>query len=349
MFSLKNIFFLKKKNNYFTGVLLDKRSQESKNFDVQFKEIVAKSNIVKWEAKTNLRMFPEMNQYNTYSCVAHSFSKCLSIYYNEKYGDYVKFSPAYIYTLRSNKPSEGMYAYDAWRILKENGDVLFDLLPTPKTENEINNLQIKNHLFDVGKVFKIDTEIVINNYNNIDEIASVIETTKKGVSVWYYFNGNEWSREVPVLLEKINLYNSPLRHAVVAVDYTLFNGKKALVIEDSAWFGNINRRIITEDFHRLRCFYASYFMNFKFENNNQSKPSYYFNQDLYFGMTHKDVEVLQRILQYEGLFPSNVQITGYFGSITLEAVKKFQNKYGIQPVSGYVGEKTREKLNKLYS
>ncbi len=88
-------------------------------------------------------------------------------------------------------------------------------------------------------------------------------------------------------------------------------------------------------------------MNFKYEIQD-TKPSYRFEKDLYFGMTDPDVRALQDILKYEGLFPTNAESTGFFGSITLDAVKKFQTKYGIQPVSGYVGPKTREKLNNLY-
>jgi peptidoglycan hydrolase-like protein with peptidoglycan-binding domain len=39
-------------------------------------------------------------------------------------------------------------------------------------------------------------------------------------------------------------------------------------------------------------------------------------------------------------------ITGYFGWITEEAVKKFQARYGI-PSTGYVGSLTRAKLEKM--
>jgi len=41
--------------------------------------------------------------------------------------------------------------------------------------------------------------------------------------------------------------------------------------------------------------------------------------------------------------------TGYFGSITWEAVKKLQEKYGIKPVSGYFGEITRRAIGTLLS
>ncbi|MCX7589624.1 MAG: peptidoglycan-binding protein [Patescibacteria group bacterium] len=338
---LKNLF---SKKIEFTGALLDKRKDKSN--DVLFSEIVAKTNVIQWheKPKTFWREFPVLNQYQTYSCVAHSLAKCLGIYYKEKFGYYVNFSPAYIYVNRMNKLDDGMFAYDAWRILKEKGTTLFETLPTPKTETEINKIEIKKHLDEVAKVFRISTEINLNNLD-IDIIASIIETTKKGVSVWFYFDSNEWAREIPVILNNYTLNNAPLRHAVVAVDYTLFNGQKALIIEDSAHFGGINKRVITENFFKKRCFYAGYFMNFKFEESD--KPKYVFNKDLSFGTKDKDVEILQACLRFEGLYPSNISITGYFGKITLDSVKKFQKKYGIND-TGIVDSNTRNILNQLF-
>ena len=68
--------------------------------------------------------------------------------------------------------------------------------------------------------------------------------------------------------------------------------------------------------------------------------TYCFNTDLYQGLTSNDVRNLQIVL---GVTPT----TGYFGSITKSAVKRFQAQYGI-PQTGYVGPLTRAKLNELY-
>ena len=45
------------------------------------------------------------------------------------------------------------------------------------------------------------------------------------------------------------------------------------------------------------------------------------------------------------IYPAKL-ITGYFGNLTREAVKRFQAKHGIDPL-GIVGPKTRAKLNEL--
>lgn len=60
-----------------------------------------------------------------------------------------------------------------------------------------------------------------------------------------------------------------------------------------------------------------------------------------------EVQNLQKALQIEGSFPKNVDTTQYFGSITFNAVKKFQKKYGLV-VDGKVGPKTNAELNKLF-
>lgn len=76
-------------------------------------------------------------------------------------------------------------------------------------------------------------------------------------------------------------------------------------------------------------------------------PKYNFTQDLTVGSTGDDVKALQKRLEAEGclVMPKGVAY-GYFGPLTEQAVKKFQTKYAIKPVSGYVGPITRSVLNK---
>lgn len=77
-----------------------------------------------------------------------------------------------------------------------------------------------------------------------------------------------------------------------------------------------------------------------------SSVSYTFTKFLGFGIANNEVKMLQTKLQQLGFFPSNIDPTGYFGSVTRDAVKKFQAAYGIDSV-GYVGPQTRAKLNSL--
>ena len=74
--------------------------------------------------------------------------------------------------------------------------------------------------------------------------------------------------------------------------------------------------------------------------------SYDFSRNLYFGLKGPDVKQLQALLVNEVNYPANL-LTGYFGSITQNAVKRLQEKYGIKPISGYFGSITRKALNAL--
>lgn len=88
-------------------------------------------------------------------------------------------------------------------------------------------------------------------------------------------------------------------------------------------------------------------------------PNFRFQNPLQEGMTSEEVRYLQTILSKEvpHAWPKNQSPTGYFGKITVEAVKAFQIKYKseildpqkLQKPTGYVDEFTRLKLNELLS
>lgn len=89
-----------------------------------------------------------------------------------------------------------------------------------------------------------------------------------------------------------------------------------------------------------------------------SLPSHTFTTPLAFGQTHPDIIILQKLLNTDpdtriaatGI-GSLGQETTYFGTLTLDAVKRFQIKYNIAKSGehgfGNVGPKTRAKLNEL--
>ncbi|TSC70487.1 MAG: hypothetical protein CEO12_322 [Parcubacteria group bacterium Gr01-1014_46] len=81
---------------------------------------------------------------------------------------------------------------------------------------------------------------------------------------------------------------------------------------------------------------------------------YTFNTNLTVGSTGADVKNLQKVLNMSADTKvansgngSPGMETSYFGPATKAAVMKFQTKYGITPVAGYVGAITRAKLNSM--
>lgn len=72
-----------------------------------------------------------------------------------------------------------------------------------------------------------------------------------------------------------------------------------------------------------------------------------FTRDLYFGLRgDSDVVRLQDFLRSRGYFSYPISTGNYF-TATLDAVKKFQQARGIQPVAGYFGSKSRVAANQL--
>lgn len=69
----------------------------------------------------------------------------------------------------------------------------------------------------------------------------------------------------------------------------------------------------------------------------------------------RDILSLQAVLTLEEVYPppgkskNDCGLTGFFGPCTKASIKLFQQKHGIAPAEGYVGEKTRSKLNALYA
>ena len=65
------------------------------------------------------------------------------------------------------------------------------------------------------------------------------------------------------------------------------------------------------------------------------------------GVSGAQVTLLQQTLVRDGVYPE-ATVTGYYGSATQSAVRRFQQKYGIE-ATGIAGPLTRAKLNELYS
>lgn len=69
-------------------------------------------------------------------------------------------------------------------------------------------------------------------------------------------------------------------------------------------------------------------------------------KNLRLGMSGDDVKLLQEILATDSDIYPECLITGYYGSLTEKAVKKLQQKLGLEQV-GSIGPKTLSKINEL--
>jgi|JI8StandDraft_1071087.scaffolds.fasta_scaffold00207_40 hypothetical protein len=299
----------------------DNRSTVDKEKDYTLDELVASTADVPWIEKkeSEWNTYPVLDQKRTSSCVAHTLAKMMGIYFKRQEGEYIDISRTHLYQRRVNKPEGGMVGADAFKIAQE-GVTLAALAPNKPTDAEMDAYEIAEYKQGIGAFFAISNYIALPT-RDFETVASTIYKTGKGVMVWFYGEKDEWSKFVPeIRYPKLNPSDAYIRHSVTAVDFTLYKGKKCLVIEDSAHFGGLSRRLITEDFFKARNFYAAYFMNFKYDEVKK-KPKY-----------KGTIASMQDCLKHYGVFPSNVDSTGNWFNVTQKAVEDFCGWEQIKPV-----------------
>lgn len=330
-------------NNY-NGALEDVRPDEEKVKDFKHEEIASAISF-SWKEREP-KKYLIFNQDGSSACVANGVAKVLGIDEIFEGREFVNLSRRDIYVRRTNVGG-GMYLPEALSIACKHGATLESLVPSENKGETAMNL--KNDI--TADTDKIAEKYKAKNYIelpiDIDTIASIIlqaqdQGKTKGVLLGFRFDYSEWT-DVP----KVDL-NSKLAcgHGVAGVDAILKDGKKYIVIDDSWGLGyaKFGQRYISEEFLKARCFYAGYTVNLILEPEVVVEKNH-FVTTMRFGVTSKEVKLLQAFLQKMGLFPKNVTCTGYFGSITKKAVMAYQKQYGLT-VDGVVGPKTRAVMNK---
>jgi hypothetical protein len=343
----------------FTGVVIDPRTYEEQMLDYQHNEI-ALGAMVDWRDKPQeeWNKFPIRAQNGSGSCVAQATVKLLGIENRRETNDFRIFSAYDIYIRRNTKPAAGMWAQDAFSIACNYGATFETLIPSQNMTEAAMNKPVSRtgEMEAIAQTYKAGGYVTISSLD-IDDIAQVI-AHNKGVLLLVKFTSDEWN-DVPVAKSMFpNLY-----HAVAAVDYTLWKGEKALVIEDSwgKFYGLEGRRVLTKRFLKKRCYYAGYLLDLSNDWNKdatpQTKPKHYFAKTLRFGdRGSEDVKWLQQVLKYEQLFPQAAELTGNYFQITAKAVLAWQKKHKVATdeelnnLGGeLIGPKTLSKLNDLYA
>ncbi len=317
------------KTNTNTGILGDGHYDNL----VRFNEMVAFSAEPQFKVKNQAewRKFPYQYQASTSACVAFTISKIATVLYNNISNYIVKFSPAFYYVRRFNKPNEGMAFANAVDLAK-TGALPYDLLPCENlTEKDINKLEVKDYHLKVADAFEFPhnwVELPVD----FETVAATIEVTNKAIMLWFKFGPQEFfNQQIPVVLNKLNIW----KHSVTAVDAFTYNGVKYLLIEDSASKEGVYRKLVTKEFFNNKCILARYPINFKFALGEE-RPHY-----------TGTITSLQDCLKFEGFFPKNVESTGIVGKITKDALKQFQTKYALL-VTGDVNNPTSATIKQLF-
>ena len=312
--------------NEYNGVAEDPRSPSEKAQDYKAEDLAMGDITINWIDYANkiIKSYPIQNQDGSSSCVAQGTSKILAIHEVLEGRSYQKLCPKFIYTRRQNYPDGGMWLPNALSLACKYGSCLEDEMPCDnKGESFMNDTNEHPILASHALEYRAKYYFEITD-RAIDNIAKILEQSY-GVLLGFRFDYDEWTN-VPFINPTSKL---SCGHGIAAIDYILYEGKKALIIEDS-WgpdFGKGGRRIITEDFLNARCFYAGYIT---------SLPNYIFTKVLRLGSKGIDVRKLQEKL--------GIKVDGIFGPKTKQAVIKFQQVNLLQ-ADGVVGPKTNQALN----
>lgn len=338
------------------GANKDPRSPEEISKDFKHTELFG-FGASEWVEKpeSTWKNFPIRNQNGSGMCGAFAGAKALGANNVAEYG-YKNLDTRFIYNLRSNKTTPGMWMGDLFEILKNHGAPEDTLLESDNlTEEKANLYQFTEALKEAAKKFK-GSSYVYTRAGNVEDVNVAINNGYYPILL-LRCNIAEWTAE-PKVIAGITRKDFDINHYVVVVDTTIYNGKKCLIIEDS-WgssFGRNGRRILSEDFVDQRVEAIGYIIDWKALPAFPKPEKYQFNKILKRGMTNKDVIALQDILKYEGCMVPTQASTGLYGPITSNAVMKLWKKYTIASQSeidllqgNQVGPKTLAWLNKNYA
>lgn len=342
--------------NQYTGILPDNRSKKLKDKDYSLDEIAFGSSeyLTKTEADKSKKLLTIRDQAVTSQCVC--FSTCSVLENTEG----IVLSPVYLYTQRKNKPDPGCYYNDIGDIVVNQGVCREEILPTPTDEKSANTTQVTPEAREDAKKYKQKSYLVKEN-PTIDYIKDIVNSGDSLLAS-IFATGKEWGQEYPELInKKITIDTAPIRHAITILPNSAhtYKGKKYVIIQDSAHFGKVVFRYVSEDFIKARMRIIQNFTDLEYiEPQKWITPALYkgykFTRDLTVGINGEDVNALQEILKVNGYFP-NVKTTYYFGGLTRQAVKDFQKTYeasilwkvGLKLPTGYFGKSSISKINEL--
>lgn len=314
----------------------DTQSEEQKAKNYKLEEVCTAPAPVVWFEKQILTSYPIRDQDGSGQCVCMTYATELGIIFKQKYGVWMDFSSSYPYQARKYPLQSGCTSEDIYSIFPKIGNVYEAFMPSQQmTDSQAMAVKKEPYFEDLAKVYKV---MRVSLPIDFETVASTIQATGKGVMVWFKFSVPEWT-DIPQVLPQPTTSG----HSVIAVDFTLRNGKKYLVINDS-WglkYAVKGQRFISEEYFNARCFLASYLKTFEIQNNDiqpLGKPTF-----------DGSIVSAQKCWKWLGLFPANVPEIENMGPISTQACIKFQNLFGIVPPLGVLGPKTKAKLSELFN
>ncbi len=321
--------WLLNRNKYFTGVNPDTRfeSEKQKDYDHAERAISLPVDPFSNQKIVSSGYFYE-NQNNTSSCVPHAVGLALAIERKADLGDYERIAQMFPYRLRSNYPNEGSVFQNIFEIYRTKGAPLYTTMPTPMTEAQANNMVVPFQAYTEANIFKgFSYWTLKSDFNDIATLAGIAELGH-GIPILIYATYDEYAQMYPQIQQpNLTIAKAEVSHCVCILPHSGFreNGKRYVAIQDSAHFGDLTIRYLSEDFIKARTFAAGYWQKVVALSSGP-RPKHYFAKIIHYGDTGVEVLAMQQLFVAEGLLPSDCQ-TGLFAGRTLAALHAFQARY----------------------
>lgn len=319
-------------SKYFTGVIDDPRNSAAKALDFNHEEFLSSGSVVNsfLNLKVTKSIYPDEDQQQVGSCVPHGVGGALaidrSIHTDE---GYQRLAWTFVYRLRSNYPQPGCFLQNIFELYRTPGAPLFDMVPDPATEDEASAVIITPAQKTEAVIFAGQNYVQFATPNDITQIANVVAQGKSAV-ILFFSTYAEWAQQYPKVSNPSLKYgdaDAEVHHCVRVLPNSGFteNGVRYVAIQDSAHFGNMTLRYVSEEFIAARVYGAGYWVAPAVLGSGPL-PVHTFTKVLKPGMNNSEVVMLQKLFIAEGFLPADCA-TGYFGGMTLSALHAFQNKY----------------------
>lgn len=323
--------------------------------------------------KLDIAPFPIWHQRKLGACVGHALAKAGQIYFYQKTGKVINFSPRFLYAMAKAQDGileEGTYPSLVAKIFNQVGCATEATCPNDTTlDHETYVYQrltanIPRAARDEAAQYKIPGYAFVNTQNEDDVKRAIFEGSaiagllRIGKEWWTGADGFvTWDEgKILPLLPPASIISG---HEIVLYGFDTSNFKDLINSWSSEW---AHQGTGWFDYQK----YKPYFIEAivirdlpapVIEELKQlpPKPKHTFLVNMELGQKNDEIVFLQQCLKYEGLFPVATPSTGYYGDITRQAVLAFQKKYGISPAAQllyrgrYCYEHTRMKLNQLYA
>jgi hypothetical protein len=333
-----------------TGALLDTPDER----DFQWSELGKALPPFDWnkgfDIEDTVKLYVD-DQNGSSSCGGQATSKYAAVLEAIATQSFERRSAAYIYNQTAiivNGEPQGSRMRDNADLVVKQGVALESLCPSydhgkPPTDSYILGLTISKEASDSAKYAKGKSYAYV--VSNIDSYAQAIAANNGLITLFGAENNGTWLSEFP---------KPPVHrewgHFVYCGKAKLINGKKYIGFLNS-WgenCGNKGWQWFGEDYFNSGFIYQGCTIVL---DSIPTPPSYTFTRDLKLGMSGIDVKMLQVFLNKHGFHvaesgagsPGNE--TSYFGTLTKNALAKFQAAKGISPAVGYFGAITRGVIN----